>query len=62
MRSHACHPPVLLSSSVIWAVPRSLAVGKANCLCSSSRFPRLGLTVLLFPVAAHLVQEGIPLS
>lgn len=44
------------------AVARSLAVGKADCLCSSCRFSGLGLAVLLFPVAAHLVQEGIPLS
>ena len=28
---------------------------------SSPRFPGLRLSLLLFPVAAHLVQEGIPL-
>lgn len=59
MRSHACHLPVPLLS--IWAVAPSLAVGKADCPPSSSRFSGLRLAVLLFPVAAHLVQEGIPL-
>lgn len=46
----------------VMAVARSLAVGKADCLRFSSRFSGLGLAVLLLPVAAHLVQEGIPLS
>lgn len=60
MCSHACH--ACPTAWHFWAVAPSLAVDKADCLRSSSRFSGLRLAVLLFPVAAHLVQEGIPLS
>lgn len=41
---------------------RELAVGLAPpSTLSSSRLPGLWLSLLLLPVAAHLVQEGVPL-
>lgn len=58
----ACLSSAYPTAQHVWAVAPLPAVGKADCLRSSSRFSGLRLAVLLFPVAAHLVQEGIPLS